>query len=245
MKDPNGFGTDPAFQGAGSSVLRPGEVYFNGVSQGGIIGGAATAISKEWTRAALNVPGMNFSTLLTRSTHWDSFSPVLFQAYPDELDRTIGYSLIQMLWDRAEANGYAWHLTDDPLPGTPEHQVLLVEAFGDHQVANIATETEARTIGAHVYRPAISDGRTPDQTPFWDIPSVPNGTFTGSVLVLWDYGTPAPPTANLPPRSPQYGSDPHGKGGAEPRVAQQISDFLRVDGFFGNRCLGLPCTSNV
>jgi hypothetical protein len=245
MKDADGFTTNAAFQGNSAPLIANGEVFFNGNSQGGILGGAATAISKEWTRAALGVPGMNFSTLLTRSVDWDAFAPVLFTAYPDELDHTIAYSFIQMLWDRAETNGYAWHLTDDPLAGTPAHQVLLIEAFGDHQVANIATETEARTIGASVYQPALGAGRSPDAEPFWDIPAVSAFPFGGSVLVMWDYGTPTPPTGNLPPRPPTYGTDPHGKGASEPRVGQQVSDFLRSDGFFADLCLGLPCTSNV
>ena len=60
---------------------------------------------------------------------------------------------MQMLWDRSEMDGYANHITSDPLEDTPVHQVLLDEAFGDHQVANIATENEARTIGAEVHRP--------------------------------------------------------------------------------------------
>ena len=53
-----------------------------------------------------------------------------------------------MLWDRGETNGYAQHMTDDPYDGTPEHQVLLHVGFGDHQVATVAAEMEARTIGA-------------------------------------------------------------------------------------------------
>ena len=74
-----------------------------------------------------------------------------------------------MLWDRGEANGYAQHMTDDPYPGTPTHQVLMIEAFGDHQVANIGTETEARTIGAVVRTPALAPGRSPTSSPFWGI----------------------------------------------------------------------------
>ena len=52
------------------------------------------------------------------------------------------------MWDRGEPNGYANHMTDDPLPGTPPHKVLIEMAYGDHQVANVQTEVEARTIGA-------------------------------------------------------------------------------------------------
>ncbi|GIU90637.1 MAG: hypothetical protein KatS3mg010_1736 [Acidimicrobiia bacterium] len=80
-----------------------------------------------------------------------------------------------MLWDRAEANGYAHHLTDDPLPNTPPHDVLLIEAFGDHQVANVATETMARTIGAKVWSPPLAPGRTDLANPFWALDADPVG----------------------------------------------------------------------
>ena len=65
---------------------------------------------------------------------------------------------MQMLWDRSEMDGYANHITSDPLEDTPIHQVLLDEAFGDHQVANIAAENEARTIGAEVHQPGTGAG---------------------------------------------------------------------------------------
>jgi hypothetical protein len=245
LKDPRGFASDPAFQRDGGSVHATGEVFYNGNSQGGILGGAATAISTEWTRAVLGVPAMNYSTLLDRSVDFDPFAEIQLQAYPDEVDRQLGIALIQMLWDRGETNGYAAHLTDDPLPGTPAHEVLLIEAFGDHQVANIGTETMARTIGAAVHSPALAPGRSFDVTPMWDIPPVPTDPYDGSVLVVWDFGNPAPPLFNVPPREPDFGEDPHGKGGDEPRVLQQASEFLRTDGAFVDTCGGGPCQSDV
>ena len=243
IRDPDGFAADPAFRlGASNTpVLRPNEVYYDGNSQGGIIGGAATAVSTEWTRAVLGVPGMNYSTLLHRSVDFDPFQALLEPVYPDALDRIIGIGLIQMLWDRAEANGYAQHMTDDPYPGTPAHTVLLHEAFGDHQVANVTTEIEARTIGAFVLQPALAPGRHSDVDPFFGIPAVPHLPFGGSVLVVWDSGNPAPPTANVPPRAPEFGSDPHGRPRAQESARLQKSLFLRPDGAFVDVCSGAPC----
>ncbi len=243
LKDPDGFASDPAFRAGESdtSVLVPDEVYYEGISQGGIIGGAVTAVSTEWTRAALGVPGMNYSLLLDRSVDFDLYATILNPAYPDELDRALGIIMIQMLWDRGEANGYAWHMTDDPYPGTPAHEVLIHEAFGDHQVANIATEVEARTIGAHIVQPALADGRHTDVDPFWGIPEVPGYPFDGSALVVWDSGTPAPPTENQPPRPPDYGSDPHSKPREQVSARAQKGEFLRVDGMLIEVCGGDPC----
>jgi len=242
MKDPRGFASAPAFQAgaAHTPLIRTGEVVFNGNSQGGILGGAYTAVSKEWTRAVLGVPAINYGTLLDRSVDYTQFAVVSTSAYPDPLDRQLGFSLTQMLWDRGEGDGYAQHMTDDPYPGTPAHQVLLIEAFGDHQVANIGTETEARTIGAKVWQPALAPGRSPDVVPFWGIEPVPSVPYRGSVLVMWDYGTPRPPLTNTPPSGPQYGEDPHGMGHDNPGVAAEALAFLR-DGVFIDVCDGGPC----
>jgi hypothetical protein len=243
MRSPNGFVTHPAFQAGtpAKPVIATGEAFFNGNSQGGILGGALTALSKEWTRAVLGVPAMNYSTLLTRSIDYDQFHPLNAAAYPDEVQQLFGLSFIQMLWDRGDANGYVAHLTTDPLPGTPQHRVLLLEAFGDHQVANVATEIEARSApGMRVWQPALAPGRSPDVTPMWNIPSVPATPFGGSVLLMWDYGTPAPPTTNTPNRA---GNDPHGLGAANPLLFAQVDAFLRTDGAFVDVCGGGPCVS--
>jgi hypothetical protein len=243
VKDPRGFASDGAFQvgTSAASAIEPNDVFFNGNSQGGILGGAMTAISKEWTRAVLGVPAMNYSQLLPRSVDFDPFLPLLSAAYPDQRVHTLGVGFAQILWDRGEANGYAQHMIHDPYPNTPDHNVLLIEAFGDHQVANIGTETEARTIGAYVRTPTIAPGRSNDVVPFWGIPAVPSNPFGGSVLELWDFGTPAPPTESIPPRSPQYGSDPHGLARNVPAVRDQVSAFLQPNGAFIDVCGPDPC----
>jgi hypothetical protein len=147
-------------------------------------------------------------------------------------------SLIQLLWDRGEANGYALHMTSDPLPGTPPHTVLMHEAFADHQVANITTEVEARTIGAAVRWPALAPGRHTDVNPYFAIPQVSAFPFDGSALVVWDTGIPAPPTTNTPPRA---GQDPHSAPRNSPRARLQKSEFLKPDGALIDVCDGAPC----
>ena len=118
----------------------------------------------------------------------------------------IGLGLIQMLWDRGETNGYAAHMTTDPLPGTGPHQVLLHVAVGDHQVATLSAEVEARTAGLSVHAPAYGPGRSLDVTPAWGIPPITSYPFTGSALFVCDSGAAVPPAQNTPPRA---GFDPH------------------------------------
>jgi hypothetical protein len=256
----NGFASNAAFQdAAGNSLIDTTRLFYDGNSQGGIMGGALTALAPDLNRAVLGVPGMNYSTLLQRSSDFAPYAegkllgvldssleaidtPLgLYDNYPNQLERPLLFALMQMLWDRGEANGYAHHMTTDPLPNTPAHTVLLHEAFGDHQVANITTEVEARTIGASIHQPALAPGRHADVAPYYDIPAIAAYPFAGSAYVVWDAGTPTPPTANVPPFSPAYGADPHGRPRATVAARQQKSDFLKVDGAVVDVCTGAPC----
>ncbi len=241
LTDPAGFVADPAFRvGSAPLVDTAAPLVYYGNSQGGIQGGALTAVSNEFTRAVLGVPGMDYSLLLNRSVDFAPFAAILDGSYPDRLVQQIGLALIQMLWDRSEADGYAEFMTDDPLPRTPAHQVLLEEAFGDHQVANVATETEARTIGARVHEPALAPGRSPDVVPFYGIPPLPAGPFEGSAaLFVWDSGSPPPPLTNTPPTA---GMDPHEVPRSQPVVQEQDATFL-LDGIVTNPCGASACTA--
>jgi hypothetical protein len=250
---PQGLGTDPAFQAAGRSVIDGERLYYDGNSQGGIMGGALTALSPDFNRAVLGVPGMNYSTLLRRSVDFDAYAkgqfvdgaqiPVgLYHNYPNQLERPLIISLIQMLWDRGEANGYAHHMTTDPLPNTPPHEVLLHVAFGDHQVAPVTAEVEARTIGAVTNPTPLDPGRHSDVEPLWSIPRVDFTTpYAGSAIVYWDSGSPTPPTTNTPPRE---GQDPHGHPRNDVKARRQKAAFLRPSGSVTEQCGGGPCYAN-
>jgi hypothetical protein len=108
MVHPNGFTADPAFQadrGNGTeSLINTSRLYYTGISEGGILGGALTAVAPDFTRAALVVPGMNYSVLLPRSTDYPNpFGSTLSTWYPVESDRMLVLSLAQMMWDRGGA----------------------------------------------------------------------------------------------------------------------------------------------
>jgi hypothetical protein len=246
---PNGFRSNPAFRFGGKSVIRGTRLFYDGNSQGGIEGGALTALAPDFNRAVLGVPGMNYSLLVQRSVDFDQFAALLYPNYPNEIERQQILSMLQMLWDRGDADGYAQHMTSHPYPNTPPHSVLLEMAFGDHQVTNWATEVEARTIGASIRQPALDPGRSPEVTPYYGIPAITSFPFDGSALVVWDTGpirtvngetegTAPPPTANVPNRA---GVDPHEAPRSEPSNRTQKSAFLRVGGNVVDVCDGHPC----
>jgi hypothetical protein len=239
LKAPTGFVADPAFRADGEPLIDPTAVFYDGNSQGGIMGGALVAVGTDIERGVLGVTGMNYSTLLERSVDFDPFYGVFEPNYPDRVERTITIGLAQMLWDRGEANGYAAHLTDAPLPGTPPHRVLLQVALGDHQVAPVTAEVQARTIGAAAHRPAYAPGRTADVEGLWGIPTI-TYPWPESALVVFDSGAPVPPVENIPPRA---GEDPHGDPRADVQANVQKSEFLKVDGRVVDVCNAAPCTA--
>ncbi|MEV2271681.1 hypothetical protein [Nonomuraea africana] len=237
----DGFTAHPAFQRQDGRALidaREGLV-FDGNSQGGILGGALVALSTDIRRGVLGVTGMNYSTLFNRSSDAGPFQAVLDRAYPDRLEQQIILALMQMLWDRGEANGYAAHMTDDPLRGTPRHRVLMHVAFGDHQVAQVSADVEARTIGARLRTPALAPGRSPDVVPYWGIRPMRGPVHPGSAMVVWDSGTPAPPLTNTPPTE---GADPHSDPRRTPEAQLQKAIFLKT-GVVADTCGGEPCRS--
>ncbi len=244
MRHPAGFGSHPAFQRDGVNVLDGRDAFFLGGSQGGILGVATTAVAQErhWTRGVMAVGGANYSLMIPRSVDFDPFDALFRRSYPDPLDQTLAFGLIQMLWDRGEANGYLQHLIDKPYPNTPDHTVLWFEAFGDHQVANIASEVAVRTVGARVRQPALAPGVATAVEPYWGIAAMPALPWDGSGLVVWDFQiTPAPPDGNLPP---QEGRDPHGSAADEPLVLLLVSEFLKTNGSVIDVCGGQPCRTN-
>jgi hypothetical protein len=116
-------------------------------------------------------------------------------------------------------------------------------ALGDHQVANITAEVEARTIGASVRQTPVDPGRSFDVTPFYGIPRITSYPFGGSAIELWDSGrTPPAPVGNVPPRA---GEDPHEEPRNTVAARQQKSAFLQPDGTVIDTCAGAPCHSRL
>jgi hypothetical protein len=256
MISSSGFTTNAAFHQDGTlatgSVLDTSQLFYNGNSQGGIMGGALTAISPDFTRASLGVPAMNYSVLLPRSVDFDEFAQVFYPYYPNETSRPLVLDMMQMLWDRGEPDGYAERMTSNPLPDTPAHQVLMDMSFGDHQVTDFEADVEARTIGASAHRPAIYKGRWPNTEVLWNVPRISSYPYTGSAAYYWDIGpvrespsgsgkfigTEPPPYENLPNRT---GEDPHSAPRAAPAEQQLVSDFF--DGAIqkSDNCNRGPC----
>lgn len=227
------------------NLVHDGELFYSGISQGGIFGATFVALSQDITRAHLGVPGNNYSTLLHRSTDFTVFFQLLQLYYRSTTDQAIALSVIQLLWDTSDSISYYRRLKADPLPNRPPHDVLLAPAKGDWQVAVVTNEVVARTdIGI-----ALMENYDVSRT-VWGVTPQPYTSegFGGSGLVLYDFGNPWPAPGNHPPDndgecSQDQGEvcDPHSKPRRHDPHSQQMIEFFRT-GRIIDVCGGDGCT---
>jgi hypothetical protein len=220
-----GLAADPTF----GAYLDPSRRYYYGISLGGIMGSLYLALSPDVERGVVDVMGAPFVTLLDRSRQFDTFFDIANAAFPDPRDVQLSLTLLQMLWDRVEPNGFLPHVSGNPLPGTPDHTVLMRLALGDHSVSNVGAEYMARTIGA----PLVDQGT--GEVFGLDTVAAPH---TGTALVRWDFGLPPIPDCPAPPAAC---TDPHGALRSLDPADAQLDSFLR-DGVVVVTCPGGVCS---
>ena len=221
------FVKEPSIQFNGKSAIDPSAGYWRGDSQGGIFGATYMALSTDVTRGVLGEPGAPYSILLNRSLDFTPFFFLLGGVYADAYDLQLALGLAQMMWDRTEPGGYIRYINEDPLPGTPKHDVLLHVAKGDFQVSPLGAHVIARAVSAKLVQPAIRPifGLPPGASP-----------FTGSGIVEFDFGTPEAPKDNTPPN---HGEDPHDLVRDLDVAQSQEAKFLK-EGVIAHFCDG-PC----
>ena len=112
-------------------------------------------------------------------------------------------------------------------------------------MANVATEVEARVIGARLRTPALDPGRSLDKRPFYRIPRIARLPYSGNALVVYDIGPLrgdlGTPPAPLTEHAAELGVDPHSLTGFSVPAGLQFSEFLKIGGTFVDTCAGKPC----
>ncbi len=212
-----------------TSVIDPTQgTYYRGDSQGGIFGTTYMAISTDVTRGMLGEPGCPYSLLLPRSADFSTFHTLLLANMGSAMGVQLAIGLMQMLWDRTEPDGYVPYITQNMLPNTPAHNVLLHVAIGDHQVTPLGAHLIARAVGASNVSPTNRD--------IFEIPDKA-APFTGSGMVEFNFGLPPAPTTDLPMTA---GQDPHDKVRYLPDAINQENQFLRT-GTIVDPCNHMPC----
>jgi hypothetical protein len=212
--------------------VNPSELFYSGISQGGIFGGTFVAVSPDVTRGHLGVPGNNYFTLLHRSRDFTGYFEGLRRSYPSAADQAVCLAYVQLLWDGSDPVSYLRHIHQEPFPGNTAHEVLIAPAKGDYEVAVFTNEITARSdLGIALMRD-YDDERTPfgiTQAPY---------PRRGSGVVLYDFGNDWPAPGNLPP--PDLGANPHGSPRSRDWHQRQMVTFFRT-GEIIDTCGGDGC----
>ncbi len=236
------FNRDPAFQlpGAGGAFPAPeDEMFYWGISLGGIMGTWFSALNPDIERFALDVPAANFACLLQRSSQFNAFETLIAGiGLTDPMHVLMGLSIFHEIWSSAEPAGYLNHITSDPLPGSgdPAH-VAYIPVFLDKQVSNQCTEIAARTMNLPNVEGSIMGGMV-------DIPDVVGPVDSG--IFFWDLGSfdifdplHEPFIPALKNTIPSGVCDPHPLRPTIPDAVEQLRRFMRPGGQLENTCDGL------
>lgn len=217
---------DPAFMVEDTHLIDPSRLVYYGVSMGSVLGGAQVAMSPEIDDAVMQIAGMPFSALLTRSNAFTSFLLLLGAKYEDPADVSVIVPLAQMLWDPVEAGGWAPHIVDGAaVGGKDDRRVLVQVGIGDDTVTSIGGEIYARVVGA---------GQTqPEARPVFGVPTL-GGPDDGAALTEWDYGVAENDIAAPSGVDP----NPHYLVPSERSAKQEIVEFF-ASGAFVHPCDGV------
>jgi len=222
----------------GELAWDPTTVWYYGNSQGGSVGTVVMALTEDVERGVLGVPGSGYPFLLHRSVDFTPFVGILDLTYAQPDTIAIFLMALGTGWDSFDPLTFAPHLTTDPLPGTPEHQVLFHVAKEDREVVNEASFISARAAGASLMVPAVR--------PVFGLPEQTYPATIGAALVEVDFGIPDDPTPLDPPdgdpEQPDEGNT-HGWLRRYIPAQDQMVHFLRT-GEMIDTCGGEACVTD-
>ncbi len=139
---------EAVIEGIEGVEVDPEQVWYYGISLGGIQGASQVALSDRISLAVLAVPGAGWTNMIQRSVHFEELDQLIDLLYADPLGQNVFLGLVQSRFDRSDPAGIATLLRDQ------DKVVVVQEAIGDCQVPNIATDLLVRSIGAVQLGPA-------------------------------------------------------------------------------------------
>lgn len=202
----------------GSPIFDADDLMYYGNSQGGTIGTLMMAMTTDVERGVLGVPGCCYPLLLQRNSDFVGQYLTLFdRVVANRTEFSLLLGLLGTGFDRLDPWTYGPHVVDDPLPGTPRHDVLLHIAKEDPSVHNEVSFFLARAIGAPLLEPAVR--------PVWGLETA-TYPHVGSGTVEFDFGWPDDDTPLTPPDSEDNGA--HQWSRRDPAAQEQMMHFLRT-----------------
>lgn len=206
----------PDGEAAGTPIFDADDLMYYGNSQGGTIGTLMMALTPDIPRGVLGVPGCCYPMLLQRNADFvGQYVSIFDNIIPNRIEFALVLGLLGTGFDRLDPFTFGPYVTDEPLPGTPPHAVLLQIAKQDPSVHNQVSHMLARAIDAPLLTPAVR--------PIWGLPTTPYPQ-TGSGVVEFDFALADDDTPQTPPEL----NGSHGWLRAVPEAQVQMMRFLRT-----------------
>ena len=225
------FLSDTSMSVNSKAVTDGKEIYYLGISLGGIQGVAFAALNKDIERYVFNVGAGWWSMMMERSSNFDKYSGFMRIFYKAPLDRLILLALSQSLWDGTDPITYSSFVRTSPLPGQKKKYIISQESRHDDQVPNIATRAVVRGMGLPLLTPSVEKvhGLVEKAGPL------------ESAYVQWDTKPPIkPPKENLLPKSPPIAQSAHDRVRHLESFTKQLEAFYKSNGKVIQTCGG-PC----
>lgn len=181
----------------GTKLIDTTSPTYTGYSNGALRGPSVIGLSPDLNRGVLWAGGSAFSQIIERCTQYDRFYWGFSSeyGYPDQMDRAIGMSVLQSLWDSTETDTFLYLMNDGYGSEVAPFELMTLFSIGDFQISNISSSRMMRTGGI-----PLLDSST--ITPYGLGDTVSHG-HTGSVGVFFDGGYEHAPEGNT------YGEEPH------------------------------------
>ncbi len=215
--------------GTSMPLVDTDQVYYYGISQGGIMGATVAALSTDIERYTLQVGAIAYSMLMRRSLDFEDFEAIYSLWYPDPVDRHLLIASMQNAWDLTEPSTYVSHVVNDPLPDTPPKRVLYQVSRYDTEVHNSMSDIAVREMGIPYLGSSVYDP--------WNVEEVAGPADSAYVIYhLHDvepipYGSEPPSEDNNAHSDLRY-TDP---------MLDQMDQFLRPDGQVVDTCPDADC----
>lgn len=216
------------------------QMYYLGISQGGIFGATYMALAPDIERGHLGVPGANYSLMEHRSRNFSDFFDALAGAYSGRSKQAVLLSAAQILWDQTDPVSYWRHLSAAPFEDGPPRYVIAAPSKGDQQVTTVSMEVIARTPGVGL---AVMENYDFERSvPLTEEQAYPH---TGSGLVLFNFGHEWPaPGVNRPAVPTPGAPDAHNAPRRNAAHNEQMFHFFRTGEIINtcgdNGCVFLP-----
>lgn len=213
-------------------TMNAEELYYYGISQGGIMGGTLAALSDTIDRYILQVGAISYSTMVRRSKDFGVYEGIMNIWYPDKIDRDWLVVSTQNTWSLAEPAAFAPHILGEALPGVDNsgRRILYQTSRFDTEVPNVASDIAARTMGIGAFDSSVYEP--------WNVDLITEETAENAYVIYHLSEVEPLPKGTI---DVQGDNNAHGHLRYQPEVLDQIDEFSQPDGLIRDTCPDNSC----